>query len=114
MFARIILILAMALGLAAAPAWTGESCDAANEMVCGCCPETAVSCCVSTPVEPERRNPVQGVASSHELKHAIAPVLFLLGLAPEPAAAGVYGAVGYKAAQTGSGRLIDRICIRLI
>lgn len=114
MFPRLLLLLIVAFGLVAGRAWTGEVRMHAADLECGCCPVEVESCCVSTPEGTAERDPIRGVVSGHDLKGAVEPVMVSLGTLPEPVAATRYRIARKEIAGRGAGRLIDRICIRLI
>jgi hypothetical protein len=114
MFARFLLILTVAIGLLAGPAWTRENCLADVKIkACECCPMPGESCCIRESEAPSRSAPAQSLASGPDLRDLVAPILVVLGVPPEVGAVG-YGEARTVLTATDSVAVIDRICVRLI
>jgi hypothetical protein len=80
MLHRILLLVLLLLGLAAAPVLPQIGCEQGRGMKqCGgCCPQNGPGCCAKsgTPAEPM---PPQTTAASLDLKQAVVPALIRLG-----------------------------------
>lgn len=111
---RILLLIAMAVGLTAGQALPVMTCGNGEARVaCGsCCAVAGADCCEKGPA-PTRSTPSQVATTSVDLKQAIVPVLISLGTQPclvVPPASVQQRAFAQQPVQ----RRLDMTCIRLI
>jgi hypothetical protein len=112
MFARILLFIAVVIGLAAGPAWPREQCSSIGvASICKCC--EGASCCAGE-TAPRDSTPVPASNSNAaDLKLALQPwvaVIPRIFAVERP----VVRTVAAMAVAAPVGVQIDRICVRLI
>lgn len=111
---RFLLMLIVAFGLAAGPAWSWEICaDSPQVENCSCCPEPGEACCVSEHEAPLRETPERVIPTSLQLKLAIAPVGVFVGVQPQRVGFAPSHARDCTKAPSAP-PLLDLTCIRLI
>lgn len=111
---RLLLMLIVAFGLAAGPAWSWEICAGPQQVEdCSCCPAPGEACCVSETEAPIKEAPERMIPGSVQLKSLLAPVCVFVGLQPQH--------VGFKPSHLrdctkipAAQPLLDLNCIRLI
>jgi len=114
MHMRFLLMLIVALGLAAGPAWSWEICAGPQQVEdCSCSPDPGQVCCVSEHEAPLKETPGRIIPSSVQLKTVLAPVGVFVGLQPQR--------VGFAPSHVrnctkvpSAPPLLDLTCIRLI
>ena len=110
MFARFLLLIAVAFGLVVGSAHGRASCGEGVVGACHCCPDPAAATCCDVPQGPLQPEPATATYSV-DAKQAPAPALILLGLQPQLAAETPRI---HRQLAARMPAIIDRICVRLI
>jgi hypothetical protein len=115
MFGRVLLVIAVLIGLAVGPALPREHCWAsAVATVCKCCDGNKARSCCAIETSPAERTPLPAANSAaSDLKLALQPLVSLLPriFALEQAKVKVVAVISVVAP---AGVQLDRICVRLI
>jgi hypothetical protein len=115
MSGRLLLVLAVFLGLLTGPVVRVPACVAQpNKPVCrGCCPKSLEACCALSPASPQKTPPAQTAPTAPELKQAPLPAFVFLYRSPQLAAERP-SVHKQQAARMPVPPLLDLHCIRLI
>ena len=112
MFARLLLLIAIAFGLVAGVANGRAGCVVGAVEACHCCADPAGASCCDVPQGPLHQEPAAAV-SPVDAKQVPAPALILLGLQPQLAVEPPR-IRRQLAARMPVAAILDRICVRLI
>jgi hypothetical protein len=115
MSARLLLVLAVFLGLLPGPVMCVPACaEQPVQPVChGCCPKDSGACCAASPASEQKAPPAQTAPTAPELKQAPAPAFTFRYLSPR-AAAERSSVHKQQAARMPVTPLLELTCIRLI